>query len=97
MNLSDKLIDEIRTLGYRYDLEKIMLYGSRARGDSRPRSDIDLAVFPRKEFVREGRLAIEMDDLETLLKIDLVIVSNTTDPKVLHNIKKDGVVIYKRS
>lgn len=55
MNLSDKLIDEIRTLGCRYDLEKIMLYGSRAHGDSRPRSDIDLAVFPRKEFVREAR------------------------------------------
>lgn len=97
MNLSDKLIDDIRTIGCRYDLEKIILYGSRARGDNKPRSDIDLAVFPGQELVREGRLAGEIDDLETLLKIDLVIVSNTTDPKLLSNIEKEGVVIYERS
>ena len=42
--IKDKVIEEIRDLARQYDVEKVILFGSRARGDYKERSDIDLAV-----------------------------------------------------
>jgi predicted nucleotidyltransferase len=34
-----------------HNVEKIILFGSRARGDNRPRSDLDLAIYgPRVKY-----------------------------------------------
>lgn len=38
------VIDEIRQIAKSYGVERVVLFGSRARGDYRERSDIDLAV-----------------------------------------------------
>ena len=73
-----------------------MLFGSRARGDNEPRSDIDLAVYGLEKD-KHGRFWGDIDDLPTLLKIDLVYVSEYTNPKLLENIERDGVVIYERT
>ena len=72
---------------------KLVLFGSRARGDNRPRSDIDLAVYGMPEKQRGG-FAIEADDLPTLLKLDIVHVSPNMDTAFRKNIEKDGVVLY---
>ena len=61
---------------------KLVLFGSRARGDNRPRSDIDLAVFG-------------MDDLPTLLKYDVVFIDDYTSPELLAEIDRDGVILYE--
>ena len=39
-----EVIEEIRNLAQKYDIEKVILFGSRARGDFRRTSDIDIAV-----------------------------------------------------
>jgi hypothetical protein len=44
-----------------------------------------------------GRFVSRLDDLETLLKIDLVFVNDDTDDQLVENIRKEGVVIYERS
>jgi Predicted nucleotidyltransferases len=38
------VIEEIRTLACKYHVEKMILFGARARGDFKRTSDIDLAV-----------------------------------------------------
>ena len=38
-----EVIEEIRNLAQKYDIEKVILFGSRARGDFRRTSDIDIA------------------------------------------------------
>ena len=42
--IKESLIEEIRDLARRYSIDKVILFGSRARGDFRRTSDIDLAV-----------------------------------------------------
>lgn len=42
--LSDGLAAEVRTLGERYGIRNIRVFGSFARGDARPDSDLDLLV-----------------------------------------------------
>lgn len=94
--LSDTLVHAIQSIGKKYAIERIVLFGSRARGDNKSTSDIDLAVYPAAGFTSKGYFSSEIDDLETLLKVDVVFVDYHTDTNLLENIKKEGVVIYER-
>ena len=96
-DLSEKLIIDIGRIALRYNISKVILFGSRARGNNKPMSDIDLAVFPQADFEKWGSFSSEIDDLETLLKIDTVIINENTDPKLLANINQEGVIIYEQS
>ena len=59
MDLSPSLVQSIRGIASRYpEVKKVALFGSRARGDNQPNSDIDLAVwadttFPKKSYFQE--------------------------------------------
>lgn len=87
------LISNLAELG----AERIILYGSRARGDAAERSDIDLAIdapdiSERKWFAIED--AVEKTD--TLLKIDCILLQKAPD-KLKENITRDGKVLYERT
>ena len=47
---------QLAALARQYGARRLVLFGSRARGDNRPNSDIDLAVYgmPRKSRLRFG-------------------------------------------
>lgn len=97
INLDKKLIQNIQRIGQEYDIEQILLFGSRARGNNKPKSDIDLAVFPSSGFSNRGRLSSDLDDIDTLLKVDVVFIDKQSDPKLLKNIEREGVILYERS
>lgn len=96
-DLDERLIQSIQGIGQNYAIERIVLFGSRARGDHKPASDIDLAVFLLPEFNNKGRMTSDFDDLNTLLKIDLVFINEQIDPKLLENIEREGAFIYERT
>lgn len=77
-------------------IEKIILFGSRARGDAEDRADIDLAVvcpqLSEKEWVY---LWHEIDEIETLLSIDLIRF-DTASEKFQKIILKEGRILYER-
>ncbi|PCJ25117.1 MAG: hypothetical protein COA94_06685 [Rickettsiales bacterium] len=79
-------------------LDKIYLYGSRARGDNLERSDIDLAICcPNAKKYDWQKLVYIIDNSDTLLKIDCVNLDNLNDDNQLkQNILKDGVVLYEK-
>jgi predicted nucleotidyltransferase len=89
----DELYTKLANLAARYGAQRLVLYGSRARGDFHERSDIDLAVYGMPENQRGG-FSMETEDLPTLLKLDIVHVSQGMDPAFLKNIEKDGVTLY---
>jgi len=95
-NLSDKIIKEIQSIAGKYLIKKIILFGSRARGDNKPTSDIDIAVYTFPKFDSEGLFVSEIQDLDTLLKIDIVFLDDITNEKLISNIKDEGIVIYER-
>ena len=64
------------TGAYGSKLERVVLFGSRARGDARPDSDYDIAVFihePEGFGEESGRLA----EIETDILLDMGAVINT--------------------
>ena len=56
------LYNQISKIGKKYGADKIVLYGSRARGDNRERSDIDIAVFGLSES-KQGAFSAEIEEL----------------------------------
>ena len=96
MNLGADLIEAVRTLASRYPVAKIVLFGSRAREDNRWNSDIDLAVYPLPGFIERGMFSSAVDELPTLLKIDVVFVEGGIDPALRERIRQEGVTIYER-
>ena len=92
--IKPKVLEEIRELAEKYGIEKVILFGSRARGDYKERSDIDLA------FTGENGTGFSLDvdeETSTLLMFDLVDLSGSVTPELLDSIRKEGVVIYEKS
>lgn len=90
-----QLYNQIAEIGKKYNAAKIVLFGSRARGDHRERSDIDLAIYGVGER-DQSAFADDIDHLPTLLDFDLVFVSVKTDARLLANIERDGKVIMDK-
>lgn len=94
-HLPDNLDRQLAGLARELAASKLVLFGSRARGDYRDRSDIDLAVYGMPE---ENRAAFWMglEELPTLLKFDIVHVGPGVSEAFLQNIEKDGVTLYAK-
>ena len=93
----EKLFEQVKKCASNYpNIFKIVLFGSRARGDYRPNSDIDLAIFSRSISNLEGaNFTNEIEDLDTLLKFDIVFITPDTDPRLLENVKQEGVILME--
>jgi predicted nucleotidyltransferase len=91
-----KLVEHIRAFP---SVQKIILYGSRAKGTHGPYSDIDIAVVgvkDRREWLQIHSLAdVEDNRVQTLLKIDLVQFEHI-DPLVQQSIREEGQILYER-
>ena len=87
------VIDEIRQIAKSYGVERVVLFGSRARGDYRERSDIDLAV-------SGGDVAcfsLDVDEeTSTLLKYDIVNLDGAVQEELLASIRREGITIYEK-
>lgn len=93
IHIPSDLLPQLADLACTAGAEQLVLFGSRARGDHKPTSDIDLAVFGLSP-VEAGRLQLALEDLPTLLSFDLVCVGEDTSPALLENIDREGVTLY---
>ena len=86
------VLDEIRQLAESYHIEKVILFGSRARGDYKRTSDIDLAV---SGDVVQFALAVD-EETSTLLMYDVVDLDGPVQDELRQSIEREGVVIYEK-
>jgi len=91
--LSTSILAGITALAEKYNVRKVLLFGSRARGDFRLRSDIDLAVLGGN--AAEFAVAVD-EEVETLLKFDVVDLNQPIQPELRSEIETYGVVIYEK-
>lgn len=74
-------------------VDKVILFGSRARGDYKERSDIDLAFFGGQgnDFI------LDVDEeTSTLLGFDVINMDRAVKKELLDAIEREGVVIYEK-
>lgn len=89
----EEIYARLAELARRHGARRLVLFGSRARGDCHERSDIDLAIYDMPERNRSA-FWLEAEELPTLLKLDIVHITPNMNPVFLHNIEKEGVVLY---
>ncbi len=79
-------------------VDKVVLFGSRAKGNFNTGSDIDLAVFG-KFFTSQDLLLLKvrLDDLDLIYKIDPVFYAAVLNPEFKDHINRDGITIYRNS
>lgn len=88
--LSKRIYEQIISIIKKYDL-KFVIFGSRARGDYKVNSDIDIAIFGKIDEKTEYDIRNEFDKLDIPYTIDLVFVEKGIRKELEESIKKEGV------
>ena len=97
--LNESIIARINTVFSRWPgVQSVILYGSRAKGNYSPGSDIDLTIVGDTVTQSESlKIAAELDDLLLPHKIDLSLMRQIEDKAVIEHIKRVGVVFYEKT
>lgn len=92
--LDPAIKEEIIAYCKKYNVNKVILFGSRARGDNGPYSDIDLAIEGADDF---DRLFAELKYNEfTLLDMDIINLNGRVSEPLMKDIINDGCIIYEK-
>lgn len=91
--IKSELFHELILLAQKYHIKRLILFGSRARGDFQAVSDIDLAV-SGGDF---NRFSLEAEECtNTLLKFDFINMEAPVQPELLDSINREGIIIYEK-
>lgn len=95
--LSDTVIKELQEVFRRHaNIEKVLIFGSRSKGNYRPGSDIDLAVIGKDlDYSQLLEIRCEIDDLELLYSIDLLDYQKKKGTPLGDHIDRVGQVFFE--
>jgi predicted nucleotidyltransferase len=94
--LSNEHINAIKNVfSHHAKLEKVILYGSRAKGNYKPASDIDLTLIGNKlTFSDLAAIDNELDDLLLPYTFDISIYHQIENPDFIDHIKRIGIEFW---
>lgn len=93
VSLKENIVIEIQELAEKCNLDKVILFGSRARRDNREKSDIDLAISGGNSA--EFATAVD-DEINTLLFFDVVDMGLPISDELTESINREGICIYEK-
>jgi type I restriction enzyme S subunit len=95
--LQEKNIEAITAIFKKYSpIDSAVLYGSRAKGNFRPNSDIDLTLKGELDLTVLMKIETELDDLLLPYKIDLSIFHKLKNQDLIEHINRVGIEIYHK-
>ncbi len=87
-----KITDLLRSVS---DIQLAKIFGSRAKGNYREGSDIDIAIeAPTMDHTQYLRLRTKLDDLMLPYKIDLVVMHQIDNEALIEHITRVGVRLW---
>lgn len=95
--LDENIINKLKKVFSKYsEIEKACIFGSRARGDFKPTSDIDIVLYGTNlNHTLNTKIFYDLEDLYLVYTIDLINFNSLKDDdKLKENIVKEGVEIY---
>ena len=96
--LSEETIEKINDVFSRYkEVDEAVLYGSRAKGNFKPGSDIDLTLKGQKLNLRLlNKISNDLDDLPLPYTIDVSIYHQIENSELIEHIKRVGKIFYMK-
>jgi len=96
--LKEKVIQQFGKVFTKYpEIESVVIYGSRAKGNYREGSDIDITIIGGQvtEDIR-SRVWLDLDELNTPYLIDISVFHKLSSPDLVEHITRVGKTLYKR-
>lgn len=75
-------------------VRRAVIFGSRARGDNKYNSDIDIAIYTDGELY--SGFSQDLDEAAGIFKTNIIIMERLSNDNLRRNIERDGVEIYRR-
>ncbi len=72
---------------------KFYIFGSRARGDYKKTSDIDIAIKGKVSAKERAKIWLDFEELDIIYFIDIIYISDIKKKELLRNIEIEGVLI----
>jgi predicted nucleotidyltransferase len=96
--LTDVTVAQIHEALARHpEVEKAVLYGSRAKGNFKPGSDVDLTLLGAGVTSKIlGQIQDELEDGPLPYTFDLSILAQITQADLMDHIRRVGVVFYEK-
>ena len=97
--LKESVLESIVDIFARHPkIEKVLLYGSRAKGNYKKESDIDLALIGENINMQDlHRILLELDELYLPYGFDLAIFKNIKNKDLVDHINRLGIIIYQKT
>ncbi|BDU51398.1 nucleotidyltransferase domain-containing protein [Haliovirga abyssi] len=95
--LREKIIEELFEIFQENDkIKEVILFGSRAKGNFKNGSDIDLAIKGKNlNLVDLNKLLLKIDELDLPYEIDIIIYDKIKNIDLLEHIDRVGIALYK--
>ena len=88
-------LDLARVFGKYPKIERVLIFGSRAKGVEKPYSDIDLAVIaPNMGDTEFARVLSDLDELELVFKLDVLHLDRLNQQKLRETVLAHGKTFY---
>jgi len=99
LGLSQTTLDKLNSVFKQHSaIDSVLIYGSRAKGNYRPGSDIDLTIKGSVlEFAELMQIEDQIDDLFLPYAVDLSQYGQFTNADLIAHIDRVGVVIYNKN
>ena len=97
-NLDSEIVKEICQISSKYtNINKVVLFGSRARKDNSPKSDIDLAIYTESNSVNLLDFIYDIENnTTTLLEFDFSNMSEIRDDFFIEQVESEGITLYEK-
>jgi predicted nucleotidyltransferase len=97
--LNQETIDKINSVFVKHpEIDKAIIYGSRAKGNYRTGSDIDITLIGNDlEYDLKGVVSSEIEDLNTPYLFDISIFQLLKSPSLEEHINRVGKIFYQKN
>lgn len=90
--LSDTVYNKIKNITIKYCKYNFKIYGSRARGDYKKESDIDIAIEGEVSVDDKINILNDFDLLDIPYMIDVVFINDLKKQELILSINREGII-----
>jgi uncharacterized protein len=99
IGIEENIIKKLQNIFSEYsEIEEVILYGSRAKGNYNHGSDIDIVLLGEKlNLTLLNKIDILIDDLLLPYSFDISIINQLDNPDLIDHVNRRGISIYKKN